>query len=211
MTIVTLPGVSRNSIGYGCPMMPGMPGGTQLAVSLSSRPSDCSSFRFAAAAGVSDGPCGAPRPRPPPPPPGPISQTPVKSGSLASVDQSVAVGPAFEAVCALVTPVAIVIGSSTAAHTRRVRGVTRIDVSKRESLPLPLRLCQVSNLCGVWPLHRSARSKTPICSTPPRQLAESVSEWPSGETTYSTRPSNSPALETTASRLRGPSQVARIM
>ena len=44
--------------------------------------------------------------------------------------------------------------------------------------------------------------KTLVCSTPPRQLADSVNVLPSGDTMYSTRPSKSPPLlETTASEV----------
>src|SRR5215471_15194304 len=80
-------------------MMAGMPGGKQFAVSFSSA-RGVGAFAFAAYAGVRDGADGtAPRPappgaapRPPPRPPGAVSQTPLKSGSLAIADQSAAVG-----------------------------------------------------------------------------------------------------------------------
>ena len=72
--------------------MPGMPGGKQFAVSLSSAPLARAASLFAAYSGVRDGPAGAPPlPRPPPPPPD-CSQTPVKSGSFAIAVQSAAVG-----------------------------------------------------------------------------------------------------------------------
>src|ERR1700682_653838 len=71
-------------------MMPGMPAGRQLAASLSSGGAARYAFRFASYAGVSEGLCeaapAAPRA------PGLISQTPVKSGILASAAQSAAVG-----------------------------------------------------------------------------------------------------------------------
>src|SRR5215831_15884919 len=97
--MVTLPGVMRISIGYGWPIIAGMPGGKQLAVSFSSA-RGCGVLAFAAYAGVRDGAAGtAPRPaapgavpRPAPLPPGAVSQTPLKSGSLAIADQSAAVG-----------------------------------------------------------------------------------------------------------------------
>src|ERR1700722_9495195 len=95
-------------------MIPGMPGGRQLAVRFSSGggPAGCS-LALAAYAGVSEGPAARPAPpRPParpagaaagagplaavaalpPPPPKPTSQTPVKSGSFASAVQSSAAG-----------------------------------------------------------------------------------------------------------------------
>src|SRR6185436_7168295 len=113
MTTVTLPGVSRNSIGYGWPMMPGMPGGRKLAVALSSGGGAAAAATLIASYfGVNDGPPrprapapgAAPRagalPRPPagaavaprPPPPPPRSHTPLKSGNLASALHSAAVG-----------------------------------------------------------------------------------------------------------------------
>src|SRR5262245_38110328 len=113
MTMVTLPGVSRNSIGYGWPMMPGMPGGRQLAVWLSSGGgAPAAAALMASYFGVNDGPPrplapapgAAPRagalPRPPagaaaaprPPPPPPRSHTPLKSGSLERAFQSAAAG-----------------------------------------------------------------------------------------------------------------------
>ena len=70
-------------------MIPGMPGGRQLAVSLSSGGAARNAFRFASAAGVSDGLDGA---APAAPAERVASQTPVKSGSLASAAQSAAVG-----------------------------------------------------------------------------------------------------------------------
>src|SRR3954468_16398312 len=107
-------------------MMPGMPGGRQLAESLSSARRDTSSWRFAAYAGVNCGPAGAPPARPasaPPPrgaaPPGappwgaapraapagaggrPASHTPLKSGSFAMAAQSAAVGALVFQSCAL--------------------------------------------------------------------------------------------------------------
>src|SRR5437773_4315871 len=88
-------------------MIPGIPGGRQLAVSLSSRPAARIASLLAAYAGVSDGPAGAPAPRLPaagaaprfPPPPKPTSQTPVKSGSLAMASQSATVGALGGAFC----------------------------------------------------------------------------------------------------------------
>src|SRR5947207_13992774 len=93
-------------------MIPGIPGGKQLAVSLSSGALASNAFFLAAYSGVSDGPAAKPRPRPlaaalAPPrcspgpagpprpsgaagaaprgggPPHEISHTPVKSGSFA--------------------------------------------------------------------------------------------------------------------------------
>ena len=110
-------------------MIPGKPGGRQLAVRrASSARAACVASALAAYSGVREGPArpgpprpphgppgllvrclhdpevaapgapgpfAAPAPRPParpPPPPNPTSQTPVKSGSLASAVQSAAVG-----------------------------------------------------------------------------------------------------------------------
>src|SRR5260370_39655056 len=96
ITIVTWPGVRRNSIGYGCPMILGMPGGKQLAVSLSSGAFARNAFLFASYSGVSSGPEGrtvdVPRPEALE-----ISQTPLKSGSFATAAQSAAVGAGFAA------------------------------------------------------------------------------------------------------------------
>src|SRR5262245_2747161 len=112
-------------------MMPGIPGGRQLAVWLSSRASLCSCLRFAVAAVVSCGPWGAPpgaAPRPPPrPPPKLSSHTPVKSGSFATAAQSAAVGDLGAGglgagVCAkaAITPIGD-IAITTAVMMRRTR------------------------------------------------------------------------------------------
>src|SRR5262245_23166308 len=103
-------------------MMPGIPGGRQFAVSLSSRGGAlAAAARSASYFGVKDGPprpppppprggAAVPRPPagaafwfarwPPPPPPPPLSQTPLKSGSLARPAQSEAVGALYIACCA---------------------------------------------------------------------------------------------------------------
>src|SRR4029450_1113426 len=111
LTIVTLPGVRRNSYGYGCPMIAGIPVGRQLAASVSSKLRASSSRFFAAYAGVSSGAGGGPAtgPRPPRPTVG-ASQTPVRSGSFPSAAQSAATGGFGFGSCAaaeLVTAVTI--------------------------------------------------------------------------------------------------------
>src|SRR6185437_5908584 len=97
MMMVTWPGVSRNSIGYGCPMIPGMPGGRQLAVWLSCCAFDIKALLLASYSGVSES-AGRRGDRAAPDlvargvdPPKGISQTPVKSGSLATAAQWAAV------------------------------------------------------------------------------------------------------------------------
>src|SRR5579864_1125482 len=92
-------------------MIAGMPGGRQLAVRLSSAFAAWRTWAWALAAysGVREGLAaapdtprapgraagaapGAPRPVPPPPPPKAVSQTPLKSGSLAKAAHSAGVG-----------------------------------------------------------------------------------------------------------------------
>src|SRR6266498_2583902 len=69
-------------------MMPGMPGGRQFAVWLSSGAAASNAFFFSAYSGVRDGPDGRPRG----PAPSVTSHTPLKSGSLARAAQSAAAG-----------------------------------------------------------------------------------------------------------------------
>src|SRR2546425_12440315 len=97
ITMVTCPGVSRNSIGYGCPIILGMPGGKQLAVSLSSGGLAKNAFFFASYSGVRSGPDGRPAATAPRPEALEISHTPLKSGNFATAAQSAAVGAGFAA------------------------------------------------------------------------------------------------------------------
>src|SRR5215475_7010156 len=117
-------------------MMPGMPGGRQLAAWLSSGALASRACRFAAYAAVSCGPAGGPPalpPRPPPAPrppagPKPTSHTPVKSGSFASADQSAAVGGVGFACCAIAgTPATPVASSTTTAVERILRELGIFD------------------------------------------------------------------------------------
>ena len=85
-----MPGVSRNSIGYGQLMITGIPGGRQFAVWSSSTPLASRAFFLAAYSGVNDNVAGGPiRPRVGP---SGISQTPPKSGSFEIASQSASLG-----------------------------------------------------------------------------------------------------------------------
>src|SRR5581483_302123 len=155
MTIVTWPGVSRNSIGYGWFIMPGKPGGRQLADSLSPAGVAASALAFAAYSGVREG-CGrgarargaagaAPRPATRGGPPIMTSQTPVKSGSLARAVQSSAVGGLRVNFSAAMSGAAAKKAANNAGRTRRVHFITEQPLCKSvlsaivsDSLPQPL-------------------------------------------------------------------------
>src|SRR4051812_6230709 len=127
MTIVTCPGVSRNSIGYGCVMIPGSPGGRQLAASVSSGALATYAFLLASYCGVRAGPAGGAAPRAPPP----RSQTPVRSGNFARAAQSLAVGAFVVTFCgaALNESVAETNAATTSAAFRGVARFMRAKVA----------------------------------------------------------------------------------
>src|SRR6266516_6171559 len=102
-------------------MIPGIPGGRQLAVSLSSRPLARSASLLAAYSGVSDGPefGASPRDAPAAPPNG-TSQTPVKSGSLARAAQSAAAGARLVGFWATATEAIAAEASTTSPNRKRM-------------------------------------------------------------------------------------------
>src|SRR4051812_46774821 len=134
-------------------MTPGIPGGRQLAASVSSAPRLSISRFLAAYSVVSAGPRGGPPARGPParapaarpaaparlPPPTVVaSHTPFRSGSLASAAQSAAVGGFVFHSCAR-TPSQKSPAATMAAATKAI-GIVLLVISARSSPPKAYRV-----------------------------------------------------------------------
>src|ERR1700730_16316397 len=101
-------------------MMPGIPGGRQLAAGPSSGGLARAAALFAAYSAVRAGADPRPAPRPPRPPRGAVSQTPVKSGSLARAAQSAAAGALVVMLCATATEPSAAEASEAAASAKKI-------------------------------------------------------------------------------------------
>src|ERR1700681_2877560 len=104
-------------------MMPGIPGGRQLAAGPSSGGLARAAALLAAYSAVRAGPDSRPAPEPPRPPRGPVSQTPVKSGSLPVAAQSAAAGVLRVKLCAIATESSAADTSEAAANPDRILSI----------------------------------------------------------------------------------------